>query len=299
MNDQARFRGYDRAEMDRQYDNRARVPEHVAIHKAWDADGEAAVREFDHKLDQAFGPSPAETLDIFMPKGAEKAPKGNAKGAPVNVFLHGGYWMGRHKNEFRFIARGLVPAGAVAVIVNYALVPAVAIDELIRQCRAAVAWAWRNASSFGGDPERIFVSGHSAGGHLAAMMMATDWTKFAAGLPSDLVKGGCAMSGIHELEPVRHCYLQDTLGLTAEEAARLSPVAMTPATDAPLIVAVGGEESDELIRHSRDLARAWKGRVKKCELMVMPGINHFTILSEFTNPKSALSKAVKAQMGLA
>ena len=294
MNDAPVFGGYDRAALDAQYDNRKRHPEHVQLHAAWTADGDKVLADFDHKLDIAYGPSADETLDLYLPKKSQRA----AKGAPINVFLHGGYWMSRHKDHFRFLARGLVPAGAILVVVNYALVPAVDLDEQVRQCRAAVAWAWRHAEDLGGDRERVFVSGHSAGGHLTAMMLTTDWPAFEGGLPRTLVKGGAALSGIYDLEPIRHAYLQDTLKFTAAHETRNSPDRLAPATDAPLLVAVGDDESDEFLRQSKVLVAAWSNRLADCRLLVAPKLNHFTMLGAFADPGSALNAAVLRQMGL-
>lgn len=303
MNEATVFGGYDRKALDAQYDNRARHPEHAQLHAAWTADGDKVLAEFDHRLDIAYGPSADEKLDVYLPKRPKRAshgaPKGNAKRAPVNVFLHGGYWYSRHKDHFRFVARGLVPAGAILVVVNYALVPAVDLDEQVRQCRAAVAWTYRHAGDFGGDRDRLFVSGHSAGGHLTAMMLATDWPSFESGLPRTLVKGGAALSGIYDLEPIRHCYLQDTLRFTADQEARNSPDRLAPATDAPVLIAVGGGETDEFLRQSDILAAAWSNRLADCRLMVVPGLNHFTMLGAFADPASALNAAVRKQMGLA
>ena len=229
MNSTTVFRDYGQEALDAQYNNRARVPEHQDIHAGYQARAAAVVEEFETRLDVSYGPSAEETLDIYLP---ENAPE-NAQGAPSNVFLHGGYWFSRHKNDFRFLAQGLARAGAVLVIVNYALVPSVDLDALVRQCRAAVAWTHGNADTFGGDKERIFVSGHSAGGQLTAMMMATEWPAFAGGLPADLIKGGCAISGIYDLEPIRLTFMQETLGFTPEQVARNSPIRLTPATSAP------------------------------------------------------------------
>ena len=178
MNSTTVFRDYGQKALDAQYNNRARVPEHQDIYAGYQARAAGVVEKFETRLDVSYGPSAEETLDVYLP---ENTPE-NAQGAPINVFLHGGYWFSRHKNDFRFLAQGLTRAGAVLVIVNYALVPSVDLDELVRQCRAAVAWTHGNADTFGGDKERIFVSGHSAGGHLTAMMMATEWPAFAGGL---------------------------------------------------------------------------------------------------------------------
>jgi len=197
------------------------------------------------------------------------------------------------------MARGVVPAGGVSVVVNYALVPEVSLDELVRQCRAAVQWTYRNITGLGGDPDRVFVSGHSAGGHLTAMMMATDWAAFDDELPADLVKGGTAISGIFDLAPMRLCFIQDTLGLGEDQARRLSPMDLAPATDAPLIVAVGGGETDEFIRQSRDFARAWGEAGVATEIMVIGEENHFTVLAAAADPATALGRAIAAQMGLA
>ena len=302
MTDAAKYKGYDRAGLDDQYDNRKRHPEHVEISAVRAAESEAARQEFKGQLDVPFGPSKEETLDVFMPeKGAGPGTAAGAgkRGLPVNVFFHGGYWYSRHKNDFSFMARGVVPAGGISVIVNYALVPAVDLDELVRQCRASLAWTHDNIASLGGDPRRIFVSGHSAGGHVAAMMLATEWARFRPGLPGDLLKGGVAISGLYDLEPMRRCYLQDTLKLTPKQVARLSPEFLKPQTKGPLIVAVGGGETDEFIRQSRDFAKAWQKAGVKCELMELPGQNHFTVLAGAADPKATLGRAIVKQMGLA
>ena len=297
MNSTTVFRDYGQEALDAQYNNRARVPEHQDIHAGYQARAAGVVEKFETRLDVSYGPSAEETLDVYLP---ENTPE-NAQGAPINVFLHGGYWFSRHKNDFRFLAQGLARAGAVLVIVNYALVPSVDLDELVRQCRAAVAWTHGNADTFGGDKERIFVSGHSAGGHLTAMMMATEWPAFAGGLPADLIKGGCAISGIYDLEPIRLIFMQETLGFTPEQVARNSPIRLTPATSAPpapMIVAAGGDESEEFLRQSETFTAQWAKEGVPCEMMVRPGINHFTILGEFADPESGLTRAVRKQMGL-
>ncbi len=292
------YQGYDQAGLDAQYNNRARVPEHTDIHDAYQAQGDAVLADFDARLDISYGPSAEETLDIYLPK---TGPAGGAlaDGMPVNVFLHGGYWFSRHKNDFRFLARGMVPSGAALVVVNYALVPSVDLDELVRQCRAAIAWTHQNAAGFGGDPERIFVSGHSAGGQLTAMMMSTVWPAFADHLPANVIKGGCALSGIYDLTPMPLSYMQETLQFTPDQVARNSPITLSPSTKAPLIVGVGGDESEEFLRQSQAFAEQWgtPGGIE-CWLMTLDDINHFTILGEFADPKSVLTQAVLQQMGL-
>ena len=294
MNDSTVYRDYGQEALDAQYNNRARVPEHEDIHAGYQARAAAVLEEFETRLDVSYGPSAEETLDVYLPENAAET----AQGAPINVFLHGGYWFSRHKNDFRFLAQGLTRAGAALVVVNYALVPSVDLDELVRQCRAAVAWTFDNAHTFGGDKERIFVSGHSASGQLTAMMMATDWPAFAGGLPTDLVKGGTAISGIYDLEPIRLTFMQETLGFTPEQVARNSPLGLTPATGAPLIVAVGGDESEEFLRQGETFTAQWAKEGVPCGMMVRPGINHFTILGEFADPESGLTRAVRKQMGL-
>ena len=302
MNDAPLYQGYDQAGLDAQYNNRARVPEHADIHAGYQAQADAVLADFDTRLDVSYGPSAEETLDIYLPKSAppasakEGAPTG---GMPINVFLHGGYWFSRHKNDYRFLARGMIPSGAALIVVNYALVPSVDLDEVVRQCRAAIAWTYRNAVDFGGDPNRLFVSGHSAGGHLTAMMMSTVWPALGDDLPGNIIKGGCALSGIFDLTPIPLSYMQETLQFTPDQVARNSPVTLSPSTKAPLIVGVGGDESEEFIRQSQVFAEHWgaPGAIE-CWMMTLEGINHFTILGEYADPKSVLTQAVLQQMGL-
>lgn len=283
------FRGYDREALDREYDNRKKVANAAELIARYGSESEAARSRLACRLDVRYGLHPAETLDLFPPPGPDPA--------PVHLFIHGGYWHRMDKADFGFVARALQPAGAAVVAINYALMPAVTIDELVRQCRAAVAWVWRNASSFGGDPERIFVSGHSAGGHLTAMVMATDWAAFN-GLPADLVKGGCGISGLYDLEPIRLCYLNDVLGLDPETARRHSPVHLEPGRSGPLLLAVGEREGPEYHRQTGDLAAAWRARGASCEVLDMAGHDHFSIVLQLTDGTSPLSRGILAQMGL-
>ena len=194
--------------------------------------------------------------------------------------------------------RGSSLLGAHTVVVNYALAPQVTMDEIVRQNRAALAWVWRNAHEFGGDPDRIFVSGHSAGGHLTAMVLSADWTEFGDDLPDDLVKGGCAISGLYDLEPIRLTYLNDALHLDAETAARNSPILHPPNRKAPIIVAVGSDEPDEYHRQADEFISALGGHNVPCQRFVGSGLNHYSIIDQFMRPDTAVSLAVREQMGL-
>jgi len=283
------YMGYDRAGLDGQYNNREMVADHQEIAGRWARDGADVRAQATSQLDISFGPSPAEVLDVFIPEGSGPF--------PINVFLHGGYWYSRHKDDFSVIANTFLPAGAISVIVNYALVPEVPLAELVRQCRAAVAWTHANVAQFGGDAERLYVTGHSAGGHLVAMMLATDWSTFAGG-PADLLKGGLAISGIFDLTPMRLCYLDDHLHLTTEDIKTLSPLTLDPKVPAPLIAAYGGAESDEFHRQAATLAEAWRNKDAQVLELEIEDANHFTILDELMTPGSALNRVQLGQMGL-
>lgn len=284
------FRRFDKKALDAEYDNRAKTPD-VDVWKKAQADGsDEARRRFDCRLDVPYGPSPAERLDLYLPKG--KGPH------PIHIFFHGGYWRSNHKEEFGFVALPFVPYGAVVAVIEYALVPTVTLAELVRQCRAAVAWVWRNAASFDGDPERITASGHSAGGHLTATMMATDWPAFAPGMPAEPIKAGCGISGIYDLEPVRLCSQNDLLGYGRAEVEQLSPVTMKPTCRGPLLLPVGGTEGPEFIRQAEDMAASRRAAGAGGQSWVMPGHHHFSTINEYLKPESELSRAARAQLGL-
>jgi arylformamidase len=283
------FFGYERAALDREYDNSAKVANAAEYLARYPAESARARDGLPSRLDLRYGPNPGETLDLFLPDRAEPA--------PVHVFVHGGYWRSLGKADFSFVARAFQPAGALVAVIDYALVPTVDMDELVRQVRASVAWLYRNAAAVGGDPERITASGHSAGGHLVAMLMSTDWGGFA-GLPADVVKAGCGISGLYDLEPIRLSYLNDTLGLTPETARRNSPVHVVPAAAGPLLLPVGELEGDEYHRQTESLAAARRRRGLAAEVMDMAGHDHFSIVTELEDPGTPLSRAILRQMGL-
>jgi arylformamidase len=264
-------------EIDRQYNPSADVADANQRIEGWTARSAAARTSLDCRLGVKFGPTREEYLDIF--------PAGHR--SPVHVFIHGGYWRRFTAREHSFIAPALVEAGVAVVVVNYALCPTVTIDEIVRQVRAAVAWTFDQAASFGGDPARITVSGHSAGGHLTAMALATDW----AGdydRPADLLKGGVAISGLFDLAPFPYSYLQPALQLDWAQVRRNSPILHVPEQGPAMVAAVGGDESEEFRRQSRAAAEAWPGG----RYLELPGTNHFTVLEALEDRESTLFRTL-------
>jgi len=183
-------------------------------------------------------------------------------------------------------------------VVNYGLCPAVSIDDIVRQMRAACQWLWRACSKYGGDPDRIHVSGHSAGGHLTAMLLATDWRSLAPDLPSDILKSGISVSGLFDLEPMLYLPLNEDLKLDEESAHRNSPIYLEPKSDAPLSIVVGGEESEEFRRQSFDFAEKWRRLGARIEHVELPGLNHFTILEKLRNAGDPVTAIILQHMGL-
>ena len=239
-------------------------------------------------IDVAYGDTPGQTLDIFP---AAK------KGAPVHIFIHGGYWRALDKDVYSHVAGPMVAAGATVVLVNYDLCPSVRITDIVNQVRRAIVWVYKNIGKFNGDRKKIFVSGHSAGGHLTGMMIATDWSK-EAGLPKSLIKGSAPLSGLFDIEPHRHSQLQEDIRLTAKEAKAMSPMYLPPVAKGPAIVAVGGIEPDLFHWQSLEYAARLRLHGVAAEYVSMPGDNHFAITDRLGNARDPLTKALIAQMGL-
>ena len=278
----------DPAWLDAQYNNRARVAEAPDILERWANASALARAQSDCVLDIPYGAAPSETLDVFRTGRAD---------APVFVFIHGGYWRALDKRDHSFVAPALVDAGAMVVVPNYALCPSVSIEQITLQIVQALAWTCRHAHAHGGDPRRIVVGGHSAGGHLAAMMLACEWQKVGADLPARLLQGALSISGVFEMEPLRHTpFLAGDLRLSAASAKRLSP-ALMPAPAGPLAAVVGGDESEEFLRQSRLIRDAWGATaVPVCE--AIPGTNHFTVLHELADAQALVHHLARGLLGL-
>lgn len=287
------FGGYDQAGLDAQYNNREMVPEAVAIIERWVADSAAARQRLDGRCDLAYGPGPRDRLDLFLPRNVSAGSAGNST-VPLLAFIHGGYWQVLDKNAFSFLAEPFVAAGIAFAAIGYPLAPDVGLDDIGESVRRALQWLWRNAGAEGYDPDRIHVAGHSAGGHLTAVALATDWA--ARGLPPALVRSGCAISGLYDLEPIRLSYLNAALGMDAATARRNSPVHNLVSARGHLTTVVGSEESDEFHRQQAEFMAAWRGKGLAADSVEAPGCNHFTVLDEFGSPESSLYKRVTGQI---
>jgi arylformamidase len=264
--------------LDTQYNNRALVPEHERIFERW-REASALTRErSSRRLDLRYGPGPLQTLDLFT-SAHDKA--------PVLLFIHGGYWRAFDKSEQSFLAASFVSDGAMVVMPNYDLCPAVTIETIALQMVQAVGWTVRHAALYGGDPRRIVVMGHSAGAHLAAMLLSCDWR--AAGLPAQAVRSALGISGLYDLAPIaRTPFLQGDLRLTPASVRKLSP-ALFPRPKGRFAAVVGADESDEFGRQTQLIREAWGAKaVPVCEEVA--GANHFTVLHELADPASRLHR---------
>ena len=260
------------------YNNRELVPGHPQFLARW-AESSARVRgTLNAHLDLAYGDMPGEKLDLFP------APKSDGT---CLMFIHGGYWRALDKRDHSFLAPALVKAGVSVAVVNYDLCPKVTIEQIVQQMLRAGRWLWLNAGRHGINPDRLYVAGHSAGGHLTAMMMSALWPAFDHALPKDLFKGGLAISGLYDLRPMLEVdWLNGDLRLDAESALKVSPAFMPPATRAPVMTCVGGSESSEFLRQNALLGERW--RAVFAGDIAMPGRNHFSVLDGLAEPTSPL-----------
>ncbi|TFZ02631.1 alpha/beta hydrolase [Ramlibacter henchirensis] len=238
------------------------------------------------QLDVAFGDAPAERLDIF--------PADNAN-APIVVFLHGGGWRASSKGDRSFPADVFCPAGAVWISMEYPLAPAASVDDMVACLRKGMAWVAANARSFGGDPDRIFVCGNSAGGHLASVMMTTDWTEH--GLPADLIKGGTFVSGVFDMIPLMKSGANEWLRLDIDTAVRHSAIYNVPRRGGSIVCAVGADEMPEFVEQSRNFAAVWRFHGHPATFLPCPELHHFSIIAELGRRDSALVRAMFDQIG--
>ncbi|HWJ73158.1 MAG TPA: alpha/beta hydrolase [Kaistia sp.] len=283
------YREYDQDGLDKQYE-RLVADDSYAIFDRWRARSDASAETRPVMLDIPYGPAPTEKLDVFPAKDPD---------APILIYIHGGYWIWKDKADFRFVAEGVVDAGVTLVVINYALTPDHDMDEIVRQVRAAVAFVWKKAgTAIPGDQDRLFLSGHSAGGHLTAIAAATNWPSFDPKLPAGIVAGGIAVSGLYDLEPIRLSYLNETVGLDAAMAHRSSPLhAIRPAMP-PLTLVVGGAESDEFKRQQQSFAAALTAAGNTVLSEEVAGLHHFAVIETIADHGSQLQRAVLRRIGL-
>ena len=241
------------------------------------------VRTIPGSLDVAYGAAgPRQTLDIFTPE---------TDGAPILVFIHGGYWIFNSKDPRRFPAREFVPRDIAWVPINYRLAPTATMDGIVADVRSAVQWLYHHAAEYGCDPDRIYVSGNSAGGHLSAELLSDNWPD-RYNLPAGVVKGVCAISGLYDLEPLLECEPNEKLRMDLETARRYSPVYHLSGTATPAIIACGGNETAEFRRQTAAYADILKEAGYPVTHMEVAGHDHFSVIGELANPESPLFQAV-------
>jgi arylformamidase len=271
--------------VERGYNNRAAVPDHPRWFARYAEMSAAACARYSPKLDLRYGPGPKETLDLFLPPGPARA---------TFVFIHGGYWRALDKRDLSFVAAPFVEQGIAVANVNYDLCPDASIAAIVGECERAVAWLVREGRAHGANTDRIVAAGHSAGGHLAAMLLATDWV--AMGVRADPLAGAVSLSGVHDLAPLTLFSFNVDLKLNAAEAARVSPVNLTPRSRAPLLIAVGADETSEFLRQSQILWDRWPANrpAGMAAPMFIPARNHFSVVADYADPASALTRATLA-----
>jgi arylformamidase len=274
-------------QLDRHYNARAAIPDHPEIFARWRANSSTVRSDLRYEPDYNYGPSPAESLDLYP---------ASRRNAPLLVFIHGGYWRSLDKQDFSFLAPAFVQAGVAVAMPNYGLAPATSIADMVRQMLRAMEWLYRSLPQLDIDARRIVVAGHSAGAHLAAMMLAADWPLWAPDLPRDLLCGAVCISGIYDLRPlVGAPFLQDDLQLDDEAAQFVSPVGYRPRLSTPLITAVGGAESTEFLRQNRLIREAWPHCFRRD--LPLPGRHHLASVEALGDPSHPLFHATLRLLG--
>ncbi|HVE50617.1 MAG TPA: alpha/beta hydrolase [Casimicrobiaceae bacterium] len=267
--------------VERGYNNRAAVPDHPQWFARW-AELSARARDaWQPKLEVRYGPNPKETLDLFVPASPARG---------TFVFIHGGYWRALDKSDHLFVASPFVAQGYAVAVINYDLCPAVTIATIVEECRRALAWVVRDGGKHGAAAKRIVVGGHSAGGHLAAMLMTTPARDL--GCDKHPITGAVSISGVHDLRPLVLFSFNSDLRLDDASARRMSPALLAPQSRAPLCVAVGGDETSEFIRQSELMFNAWPEQqpANASGPLVVRDRHHFSVIVEYADAQSTLTQ---------
>ena len=268
------YRGLGKEALDAAYNNTNAVgiEQRNAYISDWETRSEIVNNIWKPRCNIAYGSRPRQRLDVFSCGTAE---------APTLLYIHGGYWQMGDKETYGFIGDSVLASGYNFVLVEYTLAPEVRMDEIVSEIHEAIDWVIVNIDEYGGDPRRVFISGHSAGGHLTAM-----------GMSDQRVAGGIAISGLFDLEPIRLNYLNQKLGLDEVEMLRNSPMNNIPSEPSPLVVTVGFGELPELIRQSEDYYNAWQCQDHPGQYLPIPERDHFSVLEELAKPDGLILAAL-------
>ncbi|PTX02369.1 alpha/beta hydrolase [Pararhodobacter aggregans] len=267
-----------------EYNARASVPDFDACVQEY-ADLSARARALCPGLfDLSYGPAKAEKIDLFPVPGSRQP-------GPVFVFIHGGYWRSQSKTDAALMARTFTDAGIAVAVLEYTLLPIATLAEVVREMRSAIAWLFRNGAAYGIDPHRIHLGGSSAGAHLVGMLLADGWQDEFS-VPADVVAGAVGLSGLYDIRPICDIEANDWLRLVPEQAERLSPLFHIPDQAPPLVLSVGGLETEGFKRQTAAYAAAWKAKGHDLTMVPAPARNHFNLLVDLSIADAALTRAV-------
>ena len=277
-----------RAARDRQYNARASVADFDACMRTYAESSALARQQCAGILDLRYGMGVAERLDLYLPASTRRP-------APLLVFIHGGYWRALRKEDSAMMSKVFTDAGVAVATLEYPLLPEATLPETVREVRSAVAWLHCHGAAYGIDPNRMYASGSSAGGHLVGMLLAPGW-QASFGLPEAAIQGGVGLSGLYDIQPLCDTHINDWLRLTPEQAHRLSPLYHLPDTPVPLVLAVGGLETEGFHNQTAAMDAAWRAKGYPVVRVEAPHCNHFNLVGELALPDSPLTQATLAML---
>ena len=270
--------------LEKGYNVRLLVEDFNGLIEKWSKRSEKFRETVDSSLDCYYGTGEKDKLDIF------RCGKPNA---PLFIFVHGGYWQRGDKSVYSFVAESFVNSGIDVALIGYQLCPGSSMTNIVNKIREAVIWIWNNADDYSISKNRINISGHSAGGHITGMILATDWKEISEDLPVDIVKTGIPISGLYQLDPIRETTIADALGLDDRESKELSPHFFKPQTDAPILVTLGGGETPEFHWQTDHFVVKWKEHRAPLDYFAEPKVDHFGVVERLANKESQIFKKVR------